>query len=139
ALFSTAGQWYLLAHCQRAGAARLFRVDRIRRATAGAATFDPPASPAPLPPATYHPADDDPVVVLELDPPAQWVGEQYPNEGVERLGGGRVQVRLRASERAWLERLLLRLGPHARVVEGPAGVRPAAAARVLRRYRQALG
>jgi hypothetical protein len=62
------------------------------------------------------------------------VREQYPNEGTKELGGGRLRVRLRISEQAWLERLLLRLGPLARVVEGDAGVGPAAARRLLARY-----
>jgi hypothetical protein len=48
-------------------------------------------------------------------------------------------VRLRVSARPWLERLLLRLGPDARVAEGDPGVAPQAAARVLARYRAEVG
>jgi hypothetical protein len=43
-------------------------------------------------------------------------------------------VTLAVSEQAWLERLLLRLGPDASVVDGTADVAPAAARRVLARY-----
>jgi hypothetical protein len=48
-----------------------------------------------------------------------------------------VRVRLAVSERAWLERLLLRLGSAARVVEGDPSVGRDAACRLLRRYRAA--
>ena len=95
-------------------------------------TFEPPAA---LPDFTvYEPRVDDPRVVLELDESAQWVVEQYPVEGVEALGEGRLRVRLAVSERAWLERLLLRLGPRAQVVEGDAEAGRGAACRVLGRY-----
>jgi hypothetical protein len=43
-------------------------------------------------------------------------------------------VMLVASERAWLERLLLRLGPAARTVSGASSVASEAARRVLARY-----
>ena len=131
-VFSAAGQWYVLAWCHRVEAERLFRVDRVRTAIPLDVTFDPP--PARPPTAVYSPAPDDPVVVLELEPAARWVAEQYPHEALDDLGGGRCRVRLRVSGRSWLERLLLRLGPDARVVEGPHGVARSAAARLLRRY-----
>ena len=83
----------------------------------------------------YSPRPDDPVVVLELEPAASWVRDQYPNEGLEELGAGRLRVRLRVSEEAWLERLLLRLGPDARLVQGGAGAVDKAARRILARYR----
>jgi hypothetical protein len=41
---------------------------------------------------------------------------------------------LRISERGWLERLLLRLGPDAKVVAGDKEVGRDAARRLLRRY-----
>jgi proteasome accessory factor C len=73
-------------------------------------------------------------VVLELAPRARWVLEQYPSERVEEREGGRCRVTLAVSEQAWLERLLLRLGPDAVVVDGPAHVAGEAAARILARY-----
>ena len=81
---------------------------------------------------------DSPLVTLELEPSGAWVAEAYPVERVEVLADGRLRVELRVGGRAWLERLLLRLGPAARVVAGPddlAGAGRAAAARVLERYR----
>ncbi len=62
--------------------------------------------------------------------------EQYPVEQVEDLGSGRSRITLAVSEPAWLERLLLRLGPDAEVVTGGDGIAAAAAARILARYRE---
>jgi proteasome accessory factor C len=78
-------------------------------------------------------------VTIELDAAASWVLDAYPNEGVEQLDDGRLRVRLAISARPWLERLLLRLGPHAQVVEvqGDATLAQAgadAARRLLARY-----
>ncbi len=134
-VFNAAGQWYVGAWCHRAQGERIFRVDRMRRAHLLDATFEPRSSAfGQGPPPPYAPRSDDPLVVLDVDEHARWVVEHYPHEGVQDLGQGRLRVRLRVSERAWQERLLLRLGPHARVVEGDAGVAEQAAARLLARY-----
>lgn len=131
-VYSAAGQWYVAAWCHSATADRIFRVDRMRSARVLDTTFAP--RPAAASPPVFSPRPDDPVVVIELPPAARWVAEEYPVEGVEELDGGWRRVRLRVSERAWLERLLLRLGPESRVVEGSGGVRAEAAARVRARY-----
>jgi len=60
-------------------------------------------------------------------------------EAVTNAGDGRLRVTLAISARPWLERLLLRLGPRARVVEetGDADLADCAheaARRVLTRY-----
>lgn len=132
-VFSAGGQWYLSAWCHLVEDERLFRVDRIRSAVASPSTFSPPARPPEL--SVYRPRPDDPRVVIELQPEEAWVPEQYPVERVERLDGGTIRVTLAASQRAWLERLLLRLGASARVVAGGEGVAEAAACRILQRYR----
>jgi len=133
AVFSSAGQWYLSAYCHTVEDDRLFRVDRVRSAVALDRTFDTPTEAPDF--AVYTPRAEDPRVVLELSPSARWVVDQYPVEAVAEADGGATTVTLAVSEQAWLERLLLRLGPHARVVQGDAAVGREAACRLLGRYR----
>ncbi len=132
AVFSAGGQWYVSGWCHRVDDERLFRVDRIATATPLESTFKPPGTAPEL--AAYRPDADDPRVTIDLEPPARWVVEQYPTEKVEELGDGRLRVTLVASQPAWLERLLLRLGPHATVVGGDGGRVAGAARRLLARY-----
>lgn len=131
-VFSSEGQWYMQAWCEKAGGERLFRVDRVRCATLLQEPFQPP--PASGLPRIYQARDEDPVVVLDLNPQARWIAERYPNEGVQDRGSGVLRVTVRASSKAWLERLLLRAGPDVKVVSGAEGVVEAAAGRLLARY-----
>lgn len=134
AVFNAAGQWYVSARCRNVDDERLFRIDRIREVTVTDETFEPPAEPREL--AVYSPRDDDPRIVLDLSPRASWVVGQYPVEEVEHRADGAARVRLAVSEAAWLDRLLLRLGPDAVVVDGvPPDRACQAARRLLRRYR----
>jgi proteasome accessory factor C len=139
-VFHAFGAWYLAAWCHRASAERLFRVDRIRALRPTGDHFDPSAR------STEFDADggdlvfrahpDDPRVTLRIAPAADWVVESYPHESATVRRDGSVDVVLAVSEPAWLERLLLVLGPHARVV-APKNARDTAsraAARVLARY-----
>lgn len=137
-LYADQGQWYLVAYCHLADGERVFRVDRINDVVASAATFSPPPDSPAL--AVFRPSPDDPRVVLELEPGARWVAEQYPTEHVEERADGRVRVTLAVTARPWLERLLVRLGPDARVIDAPpelAGCAVDAANRILERYRDA--
>lgn len=139
-LWTNLGTWYLLAWCHLVGGERQFRVDRVERAELLDSTFIPGSESATI--AAYEPLPDDPRVTVELPPDAGWVIEQYPIESMEEVadGDGRVRVTMAISGRPWLERLLLRLGPAARVVAqrgGDADLRPVgrhAALRVLARY-----
>ncbi|HLT69760.1 MAG TPA: WYL domain-containing protein [Acidimicrobiales bacterium] len=140
AVFAHQGAWYLRGWCHLARDRRVFRVDRIVEAT----VLDEPVERSPTPedgaddPFALGP--DVPRVVLELEPGARWVVETYPVDEVEELGEGRLRVRLAVAATPWLERLLVRLGPAARVVAADepalaeAGVR--AARRILDRYRR---
>ena len=131
-VFSQAGQWYVRGHCHQAAGGRLFRIDRIRHAAVLETVFEQPVRPGKR--GVFDARPTDPLVVLDLAPSASWVAEQYPNEGVTKRRN-KLRVRLRVSEPAWLDRLLLRLGPAAEVVSGDADV-SAAAARILERYGQ---
>jgi proteasome accessory factor C len=131
-VYAAEGEWYLGAWCHLALAERRFRIDRVRAVTILESPIDHrPEGAAPL--GVFDPAPDDPRVVLELEPRARWVVEQYPAEAVEELGGGRCRVTLVVTEQPWLDRLLLRVGHDAKVVSGPGDV-AAAARRVLARY-----
>jgi proteasome accessory factor C len=124
-VFNSAGHWYV------ASGDRLFRIDRMRDPELLDSRF---RRPKRAPASVYNPRKTDPLVVLDLPPSGRWVAEQYPVETVEEAARGRLRVALRWSERAWLERLMLRLGPGAKVIEGDRTVRRAAARRLLARY-----
>jgi proteasome accessory factor C len=135
AVFAAAGQWYVDAFCHKANDDRLFRVDRVRSVRPTGEHFDATA-PSAAGAAIFNPRPSDRRVTLLLNASAAWVAESYPVESVEETPEGRLRVVLVASERAWLERLLLRLGPAAEVVD-PAEVRveaAEAARRLLKRY-----
>jgi proteasome accessory factor C len=137
-VFHAFGHWYAAAYCHGARGERLFRVDRIRAVRPTGEHFDPAAGEEPdFGESVYHPRRDDPRVTLELDPEATWVVESYPSEEAEDRPDGSWRVVLAVSERAWLERLLLDLGPAVRVVAPPAlqSVGSEAANRLLARYR----
>ena len=131
-VFNAEGEWYVVGYCHLAEDERRFRVDRIRSLVALDRTFDPPAEPPP--PDVFEARPEDEKVRLRLAPRARWVAEQYPIEAVREGKNGALDVTMVVSERAWLERLLLRLGSDAQVLEGAAGVTKAAAERVLGRY-----
>jgi proteasome accessory factor C len=141
-VFAAAGQWYVDAYCHRAEDDRLFRVDRVRGVRPTGERFDVAAAGATGAagsggsPGIFNPRPSDRRVTLLLNASAAWVPESYPTESVEEMPEGRLKVVLVASERAWLERLLLRLGPAAEVLD-PAEVRveaAEAARRLLVRY-----
>jgi proteasome accessory factor C len=111
---------YLDAWCHSAEAPRLFRLDRIRSAE----VLETPIETAPEPPrdlsdGLFTRSRDTTPVTLELDRHARWVVEYYPVEGVRSRRGGRLEVDLLIADQRWLERLLLRLAPHARVIRPP--------------------
>jgi proteasome accessory factor C len=146
-VFHALGAWYLDAYCHRAEADRLFRVDRVQAVRPTGETFTPRA-PSTVPAAgageadltglVYHPRPGDRRVTLRLAPRAAWVADELPTDARDDGADGSVRVTLAVSEDAFLERLLLRLGPDADVLDPPeaAALRQAAAARLLRRYRR---
>ncbi len=156
------GRGYLEAWCRRAGAVRLFRLDRVDDVAVldEPAAAPPDAAPTDLSGGVFPARPEHGSAVLLLEPWARWVAEYYPVEqvveippgippelppepdgagtghdhGHHRHGGeGRARVLLRYADPAWLVRLVLGLGGGARILE-PAGL----AAEVARRAAQAL-
>ena len=133
-LFADQGNWYLSGWCHLANDERVFRVDRIRSAVVA----DTPIEHHGLETeSSFSPSGDDPRVQIRLRPAAQWVVEQYPVESTDTDGDDLI-ITMAVSARAWLERLMLRLGPDASIVsaDAPLGAELTgeAATRVLARY-----
>lgn len=113
------GQGYLEAWCHRARETRLFRLDRISALTVLDVAATPPvgARPKDLSRGLFQPDPGDPLAVLELSPGARWVADYYPIESREETAAGRLRIGLRYRDRGWLERLVLRLGGEAELLE----------------------
>jgi proteasome accessory factor C len=128
------GRWYVDAWCHRAEEVRRFRVDRIRSLVDTGERFKPVQAPAPA--VVYEPpAALVTEVVLDLPASAGWVVEAYPCTWT--AVGDRLRVTVQVVGEAWLERLLLRVGPEARVVS-PASL-SGLGARVAQRLLAAMG
>lgn len=136
-LFNSGGRWYLAGWCHKVADERTFRLDRMLSVE----VLEVPAEiPDDLDPSRYNAYAEGPEstsVVIDLAPQAaRWVNEYYPLESQEKLGDGWVRVSLGVGGSAWLEKLLLRLGPQARVVD-PQDLKERVkelACRVLERY-----
>ena len=109
------GNWYLFGWCHLAEDERVFRIDRIGAVRATGTTFDAPTVVAPTD--VYRGRSTDHRIVLDVDSSGGWIAEHYPVESVTPGAPGRLRVRMAVGGDAWLERLLLRLGPDAHVVE----------------------
>jgi proteasome accessory factor C len=134
--YSDEGNWYVAGYCHLAQADRVFRVDRMRSATLLDDTFAPRGDADA--PGTFVPSASDPRVVIDVAPDARWVIDKYPHDTAEERRDGSVRITLAVTALPWMERLLVRLGPSATVVEAPEGfgddARSAAARRILTRY-----
>lgn len=139
-VFYAEGQWYCSAYCHTAGDERLFRVDRVHEVNGTGEHFEAPTeeptSGERIGAVVFHPKPTDPRVTIIIPPEAAWVADTYPVESVEQLDDACLQVTFALSERAWLERLLLRVGGGA-IVTAPDNLVDAgreAARRTLTRY-----
>jgi proteasome accessory factor C len=138
-VFAADGAWYVVGHCHLVDDTRTFRVDRIFRLDVLDEVFErsPSTEVASVQVFALDPAA--PRVVLDLPPDGRWVVDTYPADQVVEGPDGRLSVTLPVASRAWLERLLLRLGPDTRLsdVSDPTlkASRAEAAARVLACYR----
>jgi proteasome accessory factor C len=116
---------YLDAWCHSAEAPRLFRLDRIHEATVlDSATVTDPSETRDLSDGVFASGDEATLVTLALQPEARWVEEYYAVQAVRPHAGAgseaspdrSSEVDLLVGDERWLERLLLRLAPYARVV-----------------------
>jgi proteasome accessory factor C len=130
-VFADAGNWYLLADDGRSGSRRTFRIDRIESVVATGRHVD--AELPALPPERFFDDADLPRATIRLGPDARWVLDQYPIDEVIEREGGWVEARLPVTSDRWLAKLLIRLGPDAKLVE-PANPAVALARAMLDRY-----
>ena len=140
-VFASEGHWYVDATCAQAGDVRRFRIDRIDGARviegSGGAGDRAAMDGKPGGFEAFVPGPDTRRVRLSLDPVLAWMVESIPTVApVERVDD-RLVVEVVVGGDAWLERLLLRLGTGATVVDPSedAGLAADAAARILLRYR----
>jgi proteasome accessory factor C len=108
---------YLDAWCHSAEAPRLFRLDRIHQATVlDSAVVTEATEPRDLSDGMFASGDEATLVTLALHPEARWVEEYYAVQAVRPGPDGGSEVDLLVGDERWLQRMLLRLTPYARVV-----------------------
>jgi proteasome accessory factor C len=134
-VFNDRGEWYVVADDGRSGERRTFRIDRFESIVRTGERGEPAVLGEVAAPEWF--ADGDlPHVTLRLAPAATWVVERYPVDDVAPGDDGVVVARFPVASRRWLERLLLRLGTEAEVVDPPEwrSLGADVARRVLARY-----
>jgi len=141
AVFAADGAWYLVGADVDAGEPRRFRLDRTWDLEV---LEDEAARPPARVDRSLSGLEGGGHAVLDLPSEARWVVEHVPTTSVEVHDDGRLTVELAVADRVWLERLLLRVGPGARVVDlddrlGAPDVLAGAARRILARYRERGG
>lgn len=116
-VFSSIGNWYVVAWDHLSDAERLFRADRIRSAKPTGETFEPRGLMGAGRPLYTRSAKDIPVELV-LAPGARWVAEYYATERVTPRQDGSLEITLPAKDLPWVAKLILRLGGEA-TVSGP--------------------
>lgn len=118
-LFVSNGSWYLAGWCHRATDERVFRMDRMQSVEILDESADIPAEIDPSSfDAMYVEGPNSTKIIVDISKDAAyWVTKYYPPESQETLDDGWVRIQLSAGGTAWLERLLLRLGNEARIIE----------------------
>ncbi len=130
--FLDQGIWYVSAYCHRAEAERVFRIDRIESVTATDTAFTFPVDDG-APTASFS-IDRGELVTIVADSDRAFVFEGVPVESLD-VSDDQLTVRLPIASSRWLEQLLLRLGPSARIIDGDVSIDVgAAAARLRERY-----
>lgn len=148
-VFTQNGNWYLHAWCQKAGALRTFRLDRIESLIETGSTFDIRPDLEPRDRNAYIANPKDQHVVLALSAELLWLTEHLPCEKVEIIddplphyGRDNVEMQYRVtlsvSNMVWLQSLLLQLGNQCAILESdpplPSDFISSAATRLLDIY-----
>jgi len=135
-VFHERGDWFVSADDHRSGESRTFRIDRVEAIEPTGVFDDAGQSPGPDSSVAWSADGSLPRVTLQLQPAARWVIEQYPVDTVVERARGVVDATFAVSSERWLERLLLRTGTDAKVIEPAhwATLGADAARRILARY-----
>ncbi|NUR73083.1 MAG: YafY family transcriptional regulator [Hamadaea sp.] len=109
---------YVEAWCRRAGAVRLFKIDRIDALN----ELDEPAAPPPQAQSTvvdeqvFRPSQELPTITIRIGRGDRWITEYYPVETVDEITPEEWLVTLRVSDLDWARRFVLGLGPGVDVI-----------------------
>ena len=116
-IFESDARSYLEAWCRRAEGMRVFRVDRIERATVLAEPARPPADAhlRDLSEGVFSPAPEHLLAVLRVSPGYAWVADYYQTEEVVADGEQR-RISLRVADPAWVRALALGSGGEVEVL-----------------------
>lgn len=106
-LTSDGDHWYLRAWCLRAGAQRHFRLDRVLEATLTPESVTRRRDGGAE---DVRPQETSLVATLTLTPRSRWVAERFQGR-VLASGPESIEVELDVADPAWLDRLVLQLGP----------------------------
>jgi proteasome accessory factor C len=115
-VFFNLGNWYLSGFCRKAGASRVFRVDRMDAIEVVDGTYDMDESEKQAM-IQYQPTESDVRASFTLRPQSAWVAEYYPLD-VHELDDGFLRVTMSVSDPLVAARLLLQLGDQASDIEG---------------------
>ena len=117
-LVFTSGMWYAVAHCERAKALRVFRLDRIAYAFLEWDNYEVPkgfsVDQALEQSKSYLANQETEKLRVRYSPRiAKWIAER---EGVELEADGSATIEHPLSDDAWAVRHVLQYGPEATVV-----------------------
>lgn len=131
--FLDAGRWYVGGYCHLAQAERVFRVDRIASVVESDQAFTQPPPDGEEHYGTFE-LDEGPEITLSAPISSAYLFEGVPVRNIEK-SDDRLVVSLAVSSHRFIEQLLLRIGPEARIESGvlPVDISEAAE-RVRSRY-----
>lgn len=137
-LLSRDGVWYLFGWCHRAGAERVFRVERIRTLAVTDTPIEVQLDMGEEP--VLGMADIDRTVTVRLAPEAAWAADYHDARQRTERPDGAVDAVFAVASESWLARVLVQLGPQAELTACDPGIDPglraATAGRMLERYRR---